>query len=125
MSTLDYNQDVYFPTDVMCTGVWEALKGLSAWLLPCNLLCLLVEPAALLPYIFLRWKCWAEAHDEVAVFPLREIDFALYLQHLGETIGSKSTVEEAVNSIGWLSSCLRITVCTDSARGTAVEVGKV
>ena len=76
-------------------------------------------------------ECWAEVHDEVAVFPVRETDFALYLQHLGDTIGSRCTVEEAVNSIGcmgastsWLSSYLGITICTDGARGTAAEVGK-
>ena len=31
-----------------------------------------------------------------------EVHVALYLQHLGETIRSKSAVEEAVNAIGWL-----------------------
>ena len=39
---------------------------------------------------------------EVTVFPVGEVHFALYLQHLGETVRSKSAVEEAVNAIGWL-----------------------
>ena len=30
------------------------------------------------------------------------MDFALYLQHLGDTSGSKSAVEEAVNSVSWV-----------------------
>ena len=53
-------------------------------------------------YAFPRWKNWADAHSEVVVFPVCETDFALYLQHLGDTVGSKSTVEEAVNAVGWV-----------------------
>ena len=34
--------------------------------------------------------------------PLQEVHFALYLQHLGEAVQSKSAVEEAVNAIGWV-----------------------
>ena len=51
---------------------------------------------------FLRWKRWAEAHREVAVFPVKETEFALYLQHLVDTTGSKSAVEEAVHSVCWV-----------------------
>ena len=36
------------------------------------------------------------------MFPVREADFALYLQHVGDSTASKSAVEEAVNSIGWV-----------------------
>ena len=36
------------------------------------------------------------------MFPVREIDLALYLQYLGNTTESKSAVEEAVNVIGWV-----------------------
>ena len=53
-------------------------------------------------YAFLRWKSWADTHREVVVFPVRETDFALYLQHLSDTVGSKSTVEKAVNAVGWV-----------------------
>ena len=28
--------------------------------------------------------------------------FAVYLQHLGDTNGSRSAVEEAVNAVGWV-----------------------
>ena len=31
--------------------------------------------------------------------PVREAEFAPYLQHLGETTSSKSTVEEAINDV--------------------------
>ncbi len=53
-------------------------------------------------YAFQRWKLWAEPRQEVTVYPVREVHFALYLQHLGETTQSKSAVEEAVNTIGWV-----------------------
>ena len=36
------------------------------------------------------------------MFPVRETDFALYLQHLSDTVGSKSTVEKAVSAVGWV-----------------------
>ena len=36
------------------------------------------------------------------MFPVREADFALYLQHVGDSTASKSSVEEAVNPIGWV-----------------------
>ena len=53
-------------------------------------------------YASLRWKRWAESHKEIVVFPVREIDLALYLQYLGNTTESKSAVEEAVNTVGWV-----------------------
>ncbi len=34
--------------------------------------------------------------------PVQEVHFALYLQHLGEVVQSKSAVEEAVNAISWV-----------------------
>ena len=45
---------------------------------------------------------WAVLREEVAMFPVGEVYFALYLQHLGETTASKSAVEEPVNSISWI-----------------------
>ena len=36
------------------------------------------------------------------MFPVQEVHFALYLQHLGEAVQSKAAVEEAVNAIGWV-----------------------
>ena len=94
----------------MCTGVWEVLKGLQdpelKHLATSLQFIVLASRAGITTtkflYAFLQWTCWAEAHDEVAVFPVRETDFALFLQHLGDTNGSRSTVEEVVNSIGWV-----------------------
>lgn len=53
-------------------------------------------------YAFQRWRAWAVPRCEVSVFPVQEVHFALYLQHLGVTARSKSAVEEAVNAIGWV-----------------------
>ena len=47
-------------------------------------------------YVFQRW---AESRQEVSVHPVQEVHCALYL---GETVGSKSAVEEAVNAVGWV-----------------------
>lgn len=52
---------------------------------------------------FQRWKAWAERRSSVAVFPVGEVHFALYLQHLSESTGSVSAVQEAVNSISWVN----------------------
>ena len=47
-------------------------------------------------------KCWADCRDEIVVFSVRYMDFMLYLRHLGNASGSKSAVEDAVNSVGWV-----------------------
>ena len=36
--------------------------------------------------------------------PVKEHHLVLYLQHLGDTVGSKSAVEEAVNALAWMHS---------------------
>ena len=36
------------------------------------------------------------------MFPVNEVHFALYLQHLGEKLHSSLAVQEAVNVIGWV-----------------------
>ena len=53
-------------------------------------------------YAFQQWKRWASQRSEVKVFPVQEVHFALYLQHLGEVAKSKSAVEDAVNAISWV-----------------------
>ena len=50
---------------------------------------------------FRRWKAWAEEHN-LTVFPASEHCVALYLQHLGEKLESKSAVEKAVNALNWV-----------------------
>ena len=52
-------------------------------------------------YAFQCWRTWAEGRCEFAIFPIQEVNFALYLQHLGEVSASKSAVE-AVNAISWV-----------------------
>lgn len=52
---------------------------------------------------FQRWKSWATRHaTEISVYPVKEAHFALYLQFLAKSSGSKATVEEAVNAIAWV-----------------------
>ena len=66
-------------------------------------------------YAFQKWKTWAEAHSEIEVFPVQGIDFALYLQYLGDTTGSKSAVEEAVNSISWVNQLAGFPAVSESS----------
>ena len=104
------NLHVHFPTDVLCSGVWEVLKNfqepelksLATALQSTVLASRASTTTSKYVYAFLRWKRWAESHKEIVVFPVREIDLALYLQYLGNTTESKSAVEEAVNAVGWV-----------------------
>ena len=52
-------------------------------------------------YAFLKWKEWAVRKREVAVFPVQDIQFALYLQHVSEATDSRAAVEAAVNGVSW------------------------
>jgi len=36
------------------------------------------------------------------VFPAKESEFALYLQHVADTVGSKSAIEKALNAVSWV-----------------------
>ena len=101
---------MHFPTDVMCTGVWGILKDMQdpefKGLVTSMKSTVLTNrvPATITKYLcaFLRWKHWAEAHREVAVFPVKGTEFALYLQHLGDRTGSESAMEEVVHSVCWV-----------------------
>ena len=53
-------------------------------------------------YAFGRWKRWAENMNGVTVFPMEAIHLALYLQHLGNSNGSRAFVEEAVYALSWI-----------------------
>jgi len=50
-----------------------------------------------------RWKSWAVLH-QLPPIPAKPQHFVLYLQHLGETVKSKSAVEEACNALSWVHS---------------------
>ena len=96
------------PTDIMTLGVWgdlHRLQDLELWqmavALPDTVLHSWADSTATkYLYAFQRWRTWAAPRREVSVFPVQEVHFALYLQHLGITPRSKSAVEEAVNAIG-------------------------
>ena len=49
---------------------------------------------------FKIWKRWA-TECRLPVFPALSTHVALYLQHSGQSKGSKAAAEEAVNSISW------------------------
>uniref|UniRef100_A0A1X7SJI6 Core-binding (CB) domain-containing protein n=1 Tax=Amphimedon queenslandica TaxID=400682 RepID=A0A1X7SJI6_AMPQE len=51
---------------------------------------------------FARWANWAAGKSELTVFPVEVPQFALFLQHLGESTKSRAAVEEAVNAISWV-----------------------
>ena len=50
-----------------------------------------------------RWKNWAKKYGMPAI-PAKEHHVGLYLQHLADTVHSKSAVEEACNSLAWVHS---------------------
>ena len=94
----------------MGKGVWEVLDGLQhpkLRVLAESLRSTVLHSRAVsttnkYTNAFLRWKRWAQQYEGVSVFPVREAEFALYLQHLGETTSSKSAVEEAINGVSWV-----------------------
>jgi hypothetical protein len=51
---------------------------------------------------FARWKKWAEAKHEVAVFPVVPLHLCLYLSFLIQKSASVAPVEEAVNALSWV-----------------------
>ena len=53
-------------------------------------------------YAFARWKEWAEEKGEITVYPAKDVEFAMYLQHLAETTSSKAAVETAINAVSWV-----------------------
>lgn len=55
-----------------------------------------------------RWKRWAAKH-KLKPFPVTSNDLALYLQHIGEVVQSKSAVEEIVHAMTWLHEAAGIT----------------
>lgn len=49
-----------------------------------------------------RWKEWVEGQHAQISFPVSTPMFALYLQHVGESTGSRSAVSEAINAVSWV-----------------------
>ena len=99
-----------FHADVMNKGMWEALNEIQhpelqalVGSLRSTVLCSRI-PSTTGKYVnaFMRWKRWAQQYEGVTVIPVKEAEFALYLQHVGGTSASKAAVEEAVNGISWV-----------------------
>ena len=62
---------------------------------------------------FQRWKNWVACHaTEIAVYPVKEAHFALYLQYLAETSKSKATVRDGG---GCERNSFGVTTCRSSA----------
>ena len=40
--------------------------------------------------------------EETVYLPVKDYQFTLYLQHIVTMVGSRTAVEEAVNSVSWL-----------------------
>ena len=59
-------------------------------------------------YAFGRWKKWAETMDGVTVFSVEAIHLALYLQHIGNSTGSRAAVEEVVYALAWIHQAARL-----------------
>ena len=86
-----------FPVETLTSGVWMELAKLQDPELRClaeafsdTVLHSRVDGTTKkYLYAFKRWRQWAVPRREVAVFPVREVNFALYLQHLGESVRSK------------------------------------
>lgn len=97
-------------TDVLTTGAWESLQEVQdpelrrlAEALPGTLLqSRASSTTAKYLRAYERWNSWAGQRAEVKAYPVDEVHFALYLQHIGESTQSKSAVEEAVNAISWV-----------------------
>lgn len=53
-------------------------------------------------YAINRWRQWAASKEEISEFPIIDCQFALYLQHMALSVGSKAAIEEAVNAISWM-----------------------
>ena len=95
--------------DVMTDGVWAEfaklqdleLRRLASLLLTTVLSSRADSTVTKYGYAFQWWKAWAEQRSEVTIFPVSEVHFCLYLQHLSETVHSLSAVQEAVNAVGW------------------------
>ena len=74
-------------------------------------------------YAFGRWKEWAESKSEVVVFPVQDVQFALYLQNLLEVTDSRAAVEVAVNAVSWVHRMAGLQPILDSPFVRSVLAG--
>ena len=57
------------------------------------------------------------------MYPVHDVHFALYLQHLGESTKSKAAVDEAVNAISWVHELSGLPSVAGSPFIGAVQAG--
>ena len=99
----------FSPVEVFNRGTWAQLDSLEdpelrslARSLPHTVLsCRADSTTKKYLYAFGRWKEWAERKKEVTVFPVQDVQFALYIQHVADSTKSRAAVEVAVNAISW------------------------
>ena len=104
----------------LCYQIWrthEELRWLAKALPPTALK--FKGGVTLMKYLgtFQRWKTLAEARRGVQSFLVQEIHLVLYMQHLSESIQSKSAVEEAVHVVSGLPSIAGSLYCRGRYRG--------
>ena len=101
----------YLPADILKQGTWNQLKDLEepelkelADKLPGTVLCSRAD-STVKKYLgaFRRWKAWA-MERRIAVIPVKDHHWALYLQYIADSSQSRSAVEEACNAIAWVHS---------------------
>ena len=63
---------------------------------------------------FRRWKDFAFSKQELSFFPANPIHVAVYLQHVLESTGSRSSVDSAFYSIKWAHESAGLTSPTDN-----------
>ena len=101
----------FCPVEVFSQGTWAVLKDFQdpelqelVGRLPNTILHSRAD-STVKKYLaaFKRWKAWASQH-EIPVIPAKDCHVVLYLQHIGDTVGSKAAVEEACNALAWVHS---------------------
>lgn len=106
-----HNVDIFFLfTDIQSSEVWSrfctiqdpSLKELADSLIETVLKSRAGSTTNKYLYAIERWRQWAATKREIKEFPVLDYQFALYLQHIATTVGSKSAVEEAVNAVSWM-----------------------
>ena len=111
------------PTDILTQGIWGQLKNLEgielkelADKLPATILCSRAN-STVKKYLgaFKRWKAWA-LEKRMPVIPVKDYQWALYLQFLADSSQSKSAVEEACNAIAWVHSTAGIVSPTTTSQ---------
>ena len=125
------SQIVFIIVDIFTQGPWSQFDGFEdpelrrlAQALPQTVLSSRADGTSRkYLYAFARWKEWAEGKSEITVFPAKDGEFAIYLQHLAETTSSKAAVETAINAVSWVHQLAGCKPIVDSPFVRAVRDG--